>query len=326
VVTEAVTALDPRILELCVCPVCNGRLADDGGLRCTQCDRRFDVVDGIPILLDPADDDARRRAYRESYERLARDDLDTPLESDRSNRHAILRRFIGDVGGQRVLDIGSSNALFLRTLAADVKVAVDVALPYLRAIPAEADVLRVCADAEALPFSHGAFDVIVISDVLEHLLEPERLVQRVVAICGSQTRVFVHVPWEEDVRSYESSGYEFTHLRSFDAYTFARLWFGFDVRRERGTHPSLEQPVVFKLRKVLPLRLYNRLVRSYFSTDLGQREYHRRARWIAELPRRERRLLLLYPPKFKMFELRLTKVPVRARARAAAARVVRTRL
>lgn len=304
---ETTATLDPRILDLCVCPVCLGALEHDGELRCSACGHPFEVVDGVPILLDPGDDGPQRQAYRESYERLARDDLVAPLESDRASRHETLRRFVGDVHGKRVLDVGASNALFLRTLDADLRVAVDVALPYLQAIPSDVDVLRVCADAERLPFARGAFDVIVISDVLEHVLTPERVVERVASICGPKTRVIVHVPWEEDLRPYESSPYEFTHLRTFEAYTFARFWIGFDVKRERGTYPSLEQPVVFKLRKLLPLRLYNRLVRRYFSTDLGQREYRARSRWIAELPRRERRLLLLYRPKFKMFELRLTK-------------------
>jgi uncharacterized protein YbaR (Trm112 family) len=323
VVTETVTAPDPRLLELCVCPACTGALVSQAGLRCSECGRSFDVVEGIPILLDPAAGDTKRHAYRESYERLARDDLDEPLESDRAMKHEALRRFIGDVRGQRMLDIGASNALFLETVDADLKVAVDIALPYLQAIPAETNVLRVCADAEALPFARGAFDVIVVSDVLEHVLEPQRVVQRIFAIAGPKTRVIVHVPWEEDLRPYESAPYEFTHLRTFDAYTFARLWFGFVVKRERGTHPSLEQPLVFQLRRLLPLPLYNRLVRAYFTSDDGrQREYERRSRWIAELPKRERMLLLFYRPKFKMFELR-PKTGFRARARATAESLVR---
>jgi SAM-dependent methyltransferase len=219
------------------------------------------------------------------------------------------------VRGKRVLDIGSSDGRYLRLLDAGQKVALDIALPFLHRIPHDSGILRVCADAENLPFAPHAFDVIIVSDVLEHVLDPERVVQRIRLLCRPETRLIVHVPWRDDLSKYADSPYEFTHLRSFDEYSFGLLFRDFSLVRERQTHPSLEEPIVFRLRPFLPLRLYDRLVDRYFHGGLAEREYVWRKRWIAELPRRERLLLLVYPAKFRMCELRLRseRIPLRRR-------------
>lgn len=303
---EAAAGLAAAFADCCVCPRCLSLLRTYGmsALRCISCGTRFEIRDGVALLLPEYEDETRQR-YASVYERVAHDDLEQPFEEGREIRHSTLLGFIGDVRAKRVLDIGSSNGGYLAALDAGQKVGLDVALPFLEAIPDGSGILRVCADAENLPVRAGHFDVIVVSDVLEHLLEPERLMERLLRVCRPDTRLIVHVPWKESIAKYDDSPYEFTHLRSFNDYTFAHLWRYFEIRREQGAHPSLEEPVIFQLRRFLPLPVYNRLVRAYFHGNLGAREYRWRARWIEELPKHERWLLRLYPPVFKMFELRL---------------------
>ncbi|CAN5723281.1 Trm112 family protein [soil metagenome] len=46
--------LDPQLLEILVCPKCKGDLEyrpDESSLVCPSCRLRFEVRDGIPILL-----------------------------------------------------------------------------------------------------------------------------------------------------------------------------------------------------------------------------------------------------------------------------------
>lgn len=297
------TTVDPTAFA--VCTRCAGDLRHDGdALVCTACETPHEIRNGVPILL-PLYDDALRTRYLAAYEEVARADLSVPFEYDRDTRHTTLLRFIGDVGGERVLDIGSSNGTYLRELDADVRVALDLALPFLEAIPPDAGIVPLCADAERLPVRPGYFDTIILSDVLEHLLEPERLMERLKRICRPDTRLIVHVPWKEDLLKYESSEYEFTHLRTFNEFSFATLWRYFETRRQRPTYPRLEEPIFFQLRPLLPLRVFNRILRAYFHGGLAQREYEHRERWIRELPHRERWLLKVYPPAFMMFELRL---------------------
>jgi len=51
--------MDPRLLEILVCPVCKGKLAFDKSaqeLSCTPCQLAYPVRDGIPIMMQ---DEAR---------------------------------------------------------------------------------------------------------------------------------------------------------------------------------------------------------------------------------------------------------------------------
>jgi uncharacterized protein YbaR (Trm112 family) len=46
--------LDPRLLEILICPACHGGIAvinDEAGLECQSCGRVYPVRDGIPVML-----------------------------------------------------------------------------------------------------------------------------------------------------------------------------------------------------------------------------------------------------------------------------------
>ena len=46
--------LDPRLLEILICPACRGEIApvnDESGLECAGCGRVYPVRDGIPVML-----------------------------------------------------------------------------------------------------------------------------------------------------------------------------------------------------------------------------------------------------------------------------------
>jgi SAM-dependent methyltransferase len=297
--------LPAEAVALLSCPACDGRLGYEAVLECTGCHRTYDVVDGIPILLPP-ESSAVDLEYRENYDRIASDDLAKPIVGNRELiLHSPLLRFIGETKDANVLDIGSAYGSHLREMDAARKVAVDLALPYLRTIPPESVTLRVCGDAEALPVDVHRFDVIIIADVLEHLLEPEKLVARLARDCRPDARIFIHIPWRESLEQYEDSPYKFVHLRSFDEYSFRLLFRQFRVVRERSTLPVLSEPIIFKLKSKLPRRLYEEIIRAYFHTNLGRTESSRREQWSADLPNRERWLLWFYEPACKMFELQL---------------------
>ena len=99
--------------DLCMCPRCLARLADAAdGVVCSGCGATYPVVNGVLRLLTNYEDVERQR-YLENYEQIARADLEEPFEYNRRERHDVLLRFIGDVRGKRVLDIGSSDAGYL---------------------------------------------------------------------------------------------------------------------------------------------------------------------------------------------------------------------
>lgn len=271
-------------------------------MTCPVCHRTYRIRDDIAILLPEYDDEERRR-YLESYQKIATDDLLEPLEARRDTRHHELLAFIGDVRGKRVLDIGSGNAAYLQKMDAALKVAVDIAMPYLDAIPTGAGVMKVCADAEMLPVASGFFDVIILDSVLEHVLDPEKVVAKVHQACRPDTRVIVVVPWEEDLEPYRSLPWEFTHLRSFNSSSFSALWHQFSIKRRKPIWPRLADPFLFRVDEWLPTPVFDFLRYGYFHRGGAARDAERRARWSAELPRREQRLLRYYRPTFYQFEL-----------------------
>lgn len=58
--------MDPRLLEILVCPVCKGKLEFDKTaqeLRCKPCQLAYPVRDGIPIMMQ---DEARSLAEPQS--------------------------------------------------------------------------------------------------------------------------------------------------------------------------------------------------------------------------------------------------------------------
>jgi uncharacterized protein YbaR (Trm112 family) len=47
-------SIDPRLLEMLVCPACRGEIGPEGdatGLECRRCGRVYPVRDGIPVML-----------------------------------------------------------------------------------------------------------------------------------------------------------------------------------------------------------------------------------------------------------------------------------
>ena len=46
--------VDPRLLEILICPACHGEifpLEEDRGLECRACGRVYPIRDGIPVML-----------------------------------------------------------------------------------------------------------------------------------------------------------------------------------------------------------------------------------------------------------------------------------
>ncbi len=82
--------------------------------------------------------------------------------------------------GDRILDVGSGPGHYARRIheRGATVISTDVSAPYLREIPRGVGP-RAIADATRLPFRADVFDKILATEVLEHVLEPERLLLEV---------------------------------------------------------------------------------------------------------------------------------------------------
>jgi ubiquinone/menaquinone biosynthesis C-methylase UbiE len=136
--------------------------------------------------------------------------------------------------GYRVLDIGSGSGWVARRLLAKGAkvVSVDLSLKNLREIKPALDQPSgdsVLADAYHLPFRESLFDVVVISEVLEHLNLPAVGVQEFVRILAPKGKVVATTPYREKIQYYlcihcNKKTPANAHLHSFDEYSLGSLF------------------------------------------------------------------------------------------------------
>jgi SAM-dependent methyltransferase len=185
------SALLSRLARL-ACPVCHGALAaHDDGLRCLGCSSNYSIEDGLALLVPPGEPVARyapapkrsrdglrgsavydlaRRAYQAALGLDAALHVRTPLDPDYH-----LRRFRsaweGASGPRVVLDVGAGSAPYRSLIARpdDEYWVLEVEASALRAGD---ELHRVVGDVHHLPFASGSVDLVLLSEVLEHLHDP----------------------------------------------------------------------------------------------------------------------------------------------------------
>jgi SAM-dependent methyltransferase len=190
-------------------------------------------------------------SYREFYEYEA--DvyrIDAGHEQAFVHRRTLVRRLCPELarGSARVLDLGCGDG----ALSADLVersgarvTAADLAWKRARAAAERPGVGAAQASVYALPFRDDAFDLVVCTDLLEHLDEPELAMRELVRV--SRRWVLVSVPWkialEKTLCPHCGKDYWlYGHQHSFGPEGIERLARAAGARLERQEHliPMLE--------------------------------------------------------------------------------------
>lgn len=127
--------------------------------------------------------------------------------------------------GDRVLDVGVGLGRLLDRFEGWERYGVDISLDYLTESKKKG--IEVCrCMVEDLPYQDGFFDLIVSTDVLEHVLDLHAAIRRILAVLKPGGTLVVRVPYREDLASYLAPDfpYEFVHLRNFDESTLTLLF------------------------------------------------------------------------------------------------------
>jgi SAM-dependent methyltransferase len=214
--------------------------------------------------------------------------LRTFVEEMPGERDSILR-FVADAArrmapGERVVDVGAGDAPY-RELFAHVEY---VTVDWAESVHEDAYGSDVIASADALPLEDAQFDAALLTQVLEHVPEPGRVLRELFRVVRPGGRIFVTAPlaWElheapRDFYRYTRFGLE--HLASgagFEqvdvtartdsfttlgqlmrnvAYTMGRAADGLDRRREEASAallrlaPEIERLAPLDVAHVLPL-------------------------------------------------------------------------
>lgn len=207
-----------------ICPVCSEDLSVKSPLACKNCSWTGTNHEGIPDYLASYEfNNPILRDYLEHYDRIARDDLDNGIVSERyvKNQAVNLINFLGEVRNANVADIGCGKGYLvgelLRKGAARVT-AIDIALPYLARFKDWPRVNPVRANSENLPFK-DEFDVVVSTDVMEHVFNVGSFLYSVNRVLKKGGKVCIRVPHRENLLSYSphlGCPYQFVHLRGFN--------------------------------------------------------------------------------------------------------------
>ena len=128
------------------------------------------------IVLHPVLPLNRQNAYRERYRRLVRG-----WQPSGEQYEARVRRYVGST--TVLLDLGCGRGGLIEKLGPQVAWPVGIDSDRL-SLQAHRSPLtrRSCARAEALPFAANTFDVVVSSWLLEHLAQPQRVLNEVARV------------------------------------------------------------------------------------------------------------------------------------------------
>ncbi len=173
-----------------------------------------------------------RTDYLENYDRIAQDHVrywretgGNPFQGESVRLHneattlEMIRRHLqpGDV----ILDAGCGMGDLMLQLPGDV-IGLDISTDYLK-VAAERGLTVVLGVIEQLPWPDGTFDMVIATDILEHVLDLNTAVKELLRVLKRGGTLVVRTP-NEEVLSLAVVPYEFVHLRRFDVATFQLLF------------------------------------------------------------------------------------------------------
>jgi len=127
--------------------------------------------------------------------------------------------------GDVVLDVGVGMGRLLARFPGLKRYGMDISIGYLEI--AQSKGIEVCYSlVEDMPFRRDLFDLVICTDVLEHVLDLNLCCSRILSVIKPGGALIVRVPYREELGSYAdpASQYRFVHLRNFDEHSLRLLF------------------------------------------------------------------------------------------------------
>ncbi|MCC6146924.1 MAG: class I SAM-dependent methyltransferase [Anaerolineaceae bacterium] len=162
--------------------------------------------------------------------------------------------------GDKILDVGVGLGRLLSRFGRLERYGMDISWEYLEYTRKTG--IEVCfSRIEDMPYRKDYFDLITCTDVLEHVLDLNLALTRILEVLKPGGTLIVRVPYRENLALYLEADYpyRYVHLRNFDEYGLELLFTRvFDCRfLESQTAGYLASPRT--LRVILPLSRWNRI-------------------------------------------------------------------
>ncbi len=200
---------------------------------------RFHIIEGIPILIsEQVTDTVCSLTEIDSYVPRSREGLRSLAEligHTAQVTRANCSRFVAEVGKRTqqplVLVIGSGTqgkgTEMLRDSIHVQKVGIDIY---------PSDTVDVVCDAHYLPFANESFDGVWIQDVLEHVVEPRKVVKEIVRVLKPGGVVYAETPF---LLAVHENGHDFTRFTVLGHRYLFNRFDAIDFGGARGSDVSL---------------------------------------------------------------------------------------
>jgi ubiquinone/menaquinone biosynthesis C-methylase UbiE/uncharacterized protein YbaR (Trm112 family) len=154
-----------ELLEIIKCTQCKGDLEqNEDYLVCSQCNIRYPIVDGIPVMRRSAKPMEGEGEY-ENMEFARKFDtvrLGKKYERGRKGLIDTISEMAQIENNTKVLSVGAGTGLYEQHLSPDNTVALDYSLAMLKIAREKGIKNLICADARELPFPEGTFDCVLL--------------------------------------------------------------------------------------------------------------------------------------------------------------------
>lgn len=214
--------------------------------------------------------------YTENYEKISADHLislqknatnpfipeDLWIKMERSTV-ALVQKY--SRAGDMILDVGVGLGRLLSHFPDLQKYGLDISYDYLQ--KAQEKGIEVCyALIEDMPYRKELFDIVVCTDVLEHVLDLNLCIQKILSVLKPEGTLIVRVPFREDLAPYtaDDCGYEFVHLRNFDEHSLRLLFEKIMNCKMIETTYAAYIPSASRLKYTLVAPLFNRIAARFF--------------------------------------------------------------
>ena len=161
----------------------------------------------------------------------------------------------------KILDVGVGMGRLLSHFSGMQRFGVDISYGYL--MESQKKGIEVCYSLiEELPYKNNIFDVVVCTDVLEHVINLESCCEKILYSLKEGGYLIVRVPNREDLSNYLSPicPYEYVHLRNFDENSL-QLLFSRVLKCELiELVPVYFSPTGSHLKYQLPFPLYRQIM------------------------------------------------------------------
>lgn len=195
----------------------------------------LEYFDGIPIF-------SKSDEFIDNYEKISSDHLDhynkegtNPFMGDSlwTELEASTQKLIEKYShyNDLILDVGVGLGRLLQKYDNLKKFGIDISKTYLKYAKTKGIDVSLSL-VEDMPFKDHLFDIVVCTDVLEHVADLNSSVKQIKRVVKTGGILIVRVPYEENMKKYllSSFPYKYCHLRKFDLYSTILLFekvFGF---------------------------------------------------------------------------------------------------